>query len=87
MTPHMPLTQFHPRENMNKKNSNPLPKAFDGLAEAYAKAPTFYECGICGSYHPATWDGDCRDDANRFALGELDEKYGPFGWSEIPMPD
>lgn len=27
---------------------------------------TGYECGICSQYHPATWDGDCRDDANRY---------------------
>jgi hypothetical protein len=25
-----------------------------------------YECGICDCYHPWDWDGDCRDDANRF---------------------
>ena len=24
-----------------------------------------YECGICGAYHDATWDGDCREDAAR----------------------
>src|SRR5688500_11101767 len=22
-----------------------------------------YECGICSCYHPAAWDGDCREDA------------------------
>jgi hypothetical protein len=26
-----------------------------------------YECGICGCFHPWNWDGDCRDDRNRFA--------------------
>ena len=25
-----------------------------------------YECGICGCVHPWSWDGDCRDDDNRF---------------------
>lgn len=25
-----------------------------------------YECGICDSLHPWDWDGDCRDDENRF---------------------
>ncbi len=25
-----------------------------------------YECGICDCYHPWEWDGDCREDANRF---------------------
>lgn len=27
---------------------------------------TYYECGICDHLHPWGWDGDCRDDANRF---------------------
>ena len=27
---------------------------------------TFYECGICSCLHPWDWDGDCRDDANRY---------------------
>jgi hypothetical protein len=26
-----------------------------------------YECGICSQYHPALWDGDCREDAARFS--------------------
>lgn len=46
----------------------------------------YYRCGICDCYHPLEWDGDCRDDANRFAADELDEKHGPFGWEEVPMP-
>lgn len=25
-----------------------------------------YECGICDCYHPWSWAGDCRDDANRY---------------------
>jgi hypothetical protein len=25
-----------------------------------------YECGICNCLHPWDWNGDCRDDANRF---------------------
>ena len=48
--------------------------------------PAYYDCGICGSLHPATWDGDCRDDASRFACDELDTKHGPFGWRESEMP-
>lgn len=51
------------------------------------KLPKYYECGICDCYHPADWDGDFRNDANRFALGELDEKHGAQGWQEVPMPD
>lgn len=26
-----------------------------------------YECGICSSLHPWAWQGDCREDANRYA--------------------
>jgi hypothetical protein len=38
-----------------------------------------YACGICDHYHPADWDGDCRDDANRIS--------DPNGWGEeVPMP-
>jgi hypothetical protein len=47
--------------------------------------PRFYHCGICECYHPINWDGDCRDDANRFAPDELDEKYGSE-WGEVSMP-
>lgn len=46
----------------------------------------FYQCGICDCYHPRQWNGDCRDDKNRFAVDQLDEKYGPDGWTEVEMP-
>lgn len=49
--------------------------------------PKFYECGICNCYHPADWDGDCRDDANRLNPDDLDQKYGLSGWEEVDMPD
>jgi hypothetical protein len=26
------------------------------------------ECGICGAYHPPGFEGDCRDDKNRYGL-------------------
>lgn len=29
-----------------------------------------YECGICDHLHPWSWDGDCRDDANRYGTAE-----------------
>jgi hypothetical protein len=48
--------------------------------------PKFYACGICGSYHPADWNGDCREDAKRFAPDELDAKYGWDGWEETEIP-
>lgn len=44
--------------------------------------PVFYPCGSCDQYHPVGWDGDCRDDANRFTGGQLDKLYGPYGWIE-----
>jgi len=47
----------------------------------------FYECGICECLHPARFDGDCRNDANRFAAGELDEKFGSDGWTVISMAE
>ncbi|HTE40292.1 MAG TPA: hypothetical protein VK629_05665 [Steroidobacteraceae bacterium] len=51
-----------------------------------ANPKQFYQCGICESYHPADWDGDCRDDANRFAPFELDARFGEDQWEEVPMP-
>ena len=59
--------------------------------------PQFYDCGICGHYHPHSWNGDCRDDNNRFTIMELEKKYGDIierggkklletGWNEVPMP-
>ena len=29
-----------------------------------------YECGICSCFHPWKWNGDCRDDANRYGTPE-----------------
>lgn len=26
-----------------------------------------YECGCCDSLHPWNWNGDCREDAHRYA--------------------
>ena len=47
----------------------------------------FYACGCCGAYHPAGWDGDCRDDAGRFDPESLDVRYGWDGWEEVDQPD
>ena len=48
----------------------------------------FYACDICGAWHPAEWNGDCRDDANRFSTYDLDDKYGPWpdGWEIVSQP-
>ena len=27
----------------------------------------YYECGICSAYHKWGFNGDCRDDSNRFS--------------------
>jgi hypothetical protein len=32
----------------------------------------FYECGCCGCYHLEEFDGDCRDDLNRYTLDQID---------------
>lgn len=29
-----------------------------------------YRCGICECCHPWNWNGDCREDANRYADAE-----------------
>ena len=46
----------------------------------------FYHCGICECFHPAGWNGDCRDDANRFHPDQLDELHGGAGWREVEQP-
>lgn len=46
----------------------------------------YYECGICNHHHSVKWDGDCRDNANRFTCEQLDAYHGPHGWIEVPMP-
>ena len=36
-----------------------------------------YECGICDSLHPWDWNGDCREDAARFAgVDDYAERMG-----------
>jgi hypothetical protein len=49
--------------------------------------PKYYECEICGGVHPWDWNGDCRDDANRFAIDELDEKHGALGFELLSMAE
>ena len=59
----------------------------DGAAEPPVPR-AYYLCGICEHYHPINWDGDCRDDANRFTIDELNTRYGGNDcWIELPMPD
>ena len=49
--------------------------------------PQFVECGCCDSLHPASFNGDCRDDDNRFDVSMLDERYGLDGWEEFSEED
>lgn len=32
----------------------------------------FIECGCCGHYHKPDFWGDCRDDANRFSMTQIE---------------
>ena len=45
-------------------------QAVSGPVTCSCASYTLYECGICDCYHPWSWDGDCRDDANRFGSPE-----------------
>jgi ribosomal protein L37AE/L43A len=46
------------------------------------KVPSmFFLCDQCEHYHPEGFDGDCRDDDNRFTAEELDDTYGEDGWT------
>lgn len=56
--------------------------------EGYEGPTAIYECGICGHYHRAAWNGDCREDAERFTLDDINNLFGNegSGWEEVPMP-
>ena len=40
-----------------------------------------YECGICSCYHRWDWNGDCREDAERFFPDEYAERIGVEEWT------
>jgi len=67
---------------MSKAKVFPSRQVFPGL-------PTFFECGQCGHWHSTglAWNVDCRDDAHRFTLEDLDEHYGVAGWNEVTLED
>ncbi|WP_200338661.1 hypothetical protein [Rhodovibrio sodomensis] len=77
----MPATATGQPENPFYRNMDPV---MDGTT-IYDR-PTYYECGICEAFHPADWNGDCRDDNNRFWPDQLDARHGAHGWEEIDMP-
>lgn len=49
--------------------------------------PRYYECGCCGAFHSAEWNGDCRQDDARFAPDELDALHGVYGWVEVEQAE
>lgn len=59
------------------------------LLTVYTEAakPKFYECGICGCFHKLEFNKDCRVDNQRYALDQLDAKYGPLGWETAAPPE
>lgn len=64
----------------------PISKRFGPQPFTNPDPPRFYDCGICGHFHPVNWDGDCRDDVNRFTADQLDARYGDR-WEEADPPE
>ena len=65
--------------------------AADWILDAVHAAQTMqaiYECGICGHYHRSDWNGDCREDAERMTLDEVESRFGAedAGWIEVETP-
>ena len=59
-------------------------------AKIWPERPIFVSCGCCGGWRAQETPGsvDCRDDRYRFAIDEIDEKYGAANWEEIePQTD
>lgn len=42
----------------------------------------YYECGICEHLHPWIFDGDCRDNKNRFGYDEIENDAIIASWDE-----
>lgn len=68
-------------------------EAIEELHERFGKAkdeePTkLYQCGICDHWHRAAWNGDCRDDSERFDNDQVNDFFGNegTGWVEVEMP-
>jgi len=47
---------------------------------ASTRKPVYQDCGCCGAYHLAAFNGDCRNDL--FRVAEPDELHGSSGWLE-----
>lgn len=54
------------------------------MPEPTKQLPEFYRCGICDSWHPVGFHGDCREDGYRYTEEELEALYGKEseGWTE-----
>ncbi len=59
------------------------------MTKVWPKEAVFIECGQCGHWHARELPGsvDCRDDAHRFPLDDLDHHYGSAGWEEIMLDE
>lgn len=56
-------------ESDNEKLQEVIVYAFKYLGiAARLKETKLMECSLCGNYHPVGFEGDCRDNTNRFAL-------------------
>lgn len=58
---------------------------FDESEAEYA--PRFYECGCCGAMHSVSFGGDCRENAARLDIEDLNREYGPHGWIEVDFEE
>lgn len=45
----------------------------------------YIECGCCGHFHTPQFQGDCRNDSNRFTADQLDTKHGANGWDFLDI--
>lgn len=58
-----------------------------GLESLKANLAVYYDCGICGGIHQWRFNGDCRDNANRFTPDQLDAKHGPLSYELRSMEE
>lgn len=50
------------------------------------KAEEFVECGCCSAYHKKDYDGDCRNDAERYYVGNNDQFISAKELNTNPKP-
>ena|SRR3990167_7440931 len=49
----------------------------------FSPTATYYDCDCCGAMHANEFTGDCRDDAARLDIYEIDSHHGLNNWSEV----